>query len=420
MPLSTDRESGADFTPEISLNEYESSDPVDLSETAAAMLENEVNSGKSREGDRIELRYNRDGNAILTATQYVGVVSLRDGPTIQVQPKAAGTNLLYLLRYAHNTTATTFEVETPYRPGQTFLDAFGALYEAELRRVLNRGLYTDYQRTEGTESHLRGQLDIQRQLQRQPPVPTKFECNYDELTHDILPNRAILYGTSILLGAVSDPSITRALRQHQQVLRRRVSLTPVSTQDLEQIELDRLSDYYEDLLRLTGLVIGNSFISELEAGSSASFAMLVNMNTVFENAIERACRQAFADIDGWRVEFQETGQNLITGGKHTVTLRPDVTVYGPDDTVRLVADAKWKSGRPTSSDFYQLASYMLARDSPGLLLYPDCDGAMESRSKVVNEFDLLLRELPTAADVDSYEGFVTEWESETAAAMPEL
>ena len=82
-------------------------------------------------------------DAILTATQYVGVVSLRDGPTIQIRPKAAGTNLLYLLRYAHNTTATTFESQTPFRQGQTFLDALGALYEAELRRVLSRGLQTD-------------------------------------------------------------------------------------------------------------------------------------------------------------------------------------------------------------------------------------------------------------------------------------
>jgi len=418
LAFNRNREKG--FEADIQLGEYESSDPLDLSETAASMLENEVNSGEDLEGDRIKLHYNRGGKAILTATQYVGVVSLRDGPTIEVRPKAAGTNLLYLLQYAHDTTATTFESQAPYRAGQTFLDAFGALYEAELRRILDRGLYTDYRRTDATESHLRGRLDIHRQLQRQPPVPTAFECTYDELTHDILANRAILHATTVLLGTVSDRSITQSLRQHQQLLRRRVSLTPVTMQDLERIELNRLSDHYEDILRLTSLVVGNSFVSELEAGSSAAFAMLVNMNTVFENAVERACEETLSDREDWRVELQDTSRDLITGGKHSVTLRPDVTIYDSEGTVRLVADAKWKNVRPKNDDFYQMTSYMLARDSPGLLLYPDCNGVNETQSTVADRFPLWLTELPTAANADSYEEFVSVFESATDDAISRI
>ena len=418
LAFNRNREKG--FEADIQLGEYESSDPLDLSETAASMLENEVNSGEDLEGDRIKLHYNRDGKAILTATQYVGVVSLRDGLTIEVRPKAAGTNLLYLLQYAHDTTATTFESRAPYRAGQTFLDAFGALYEAELRRILDRGLYTDYRRTDATESHLRGRLDIHRQLQRQPPVPTAFECTYDELTHDILANRAILYATTVLLGTVSDRTITQSLRQHQQLFRRRVSLTPVTMQDLERIELNRLSDHYEDILRLTSLVVGNSFVSELEAGSSAAFSMLVNMNTVFENAVERACEEALSDREDWRVELQDTSRDLITGGKHSVTLRPDVTIYDSEDKVRLVADAKWKNDRPKNDDFYQMTSYMLARDSPGLLLYPDCNGVNETQSTVADRFPLWLTELPTAVNADSYEEFVSVFELATDDAISRI
>jgi 5-methylcytosine-specific restriction enzyme subunit McrC len=285
---------------------------------------------------------------------------------------------------------------------------------------LDRGLYTDYRRTDATESHLRGRLDIHRQLQRQPPVPTAFECTYDELTHDILANRAILHATTVLLGTVSDRSITQSLRQHQQLLRRRVSLTPVTMQDLERIELNRLSDHYEDILRLTSLVVGNSFVSELEAGSSAAFAMLVNMNTVFENAVERACEETLSDREDWRVELQDTSRDLITGGKHSVTLRPDVTIYDSEGTVRLVADAKWKNVRPKNDDFYQMTSYMLARDSPGLLLYPDCNGVNETQSTVADRFPLWLTELPTAANADSYEEFVSVFESATDDAISRI
>lgn len=399
-----------EFEAEISLAEYQESDPIELSQEAAEMLTREINGGDTRDGDRIRLRYTREGKAVLTATQYVGVVSLPTGPTIQITPKAAGTNLLSLLRYAHNTSATTFDTQTRYQQGQTFFDALGSIYETELRRVLNRGLHTDYKRVSGTENHLRGQLDLQRQLQRQPPTPAAFECTYDELTHDITANRAILYATSLLLGLVSDQNLTQSLRQHQQILRRRIKLTPIAIQELDGIQLTRLSEYYEDVLRLARMVIGNAFVGELQAGTSASFAMLVNMNSLFEQVVERAVSEVLAGWDGWEVKTQEQSESLLTGGRHTVTLKPDVTVYDSEGTVRLVADAKWKTTAPTNADFYQLTSYMLASDAAGLLVYPDCNGRNASESEVAGEFPLTLLELPTAGDTTSHAEYIRDLE----------
>ena len=400
------------FEADIELAEYDSSDPFDLSESAAKMLEQEVNGGDSRKGDRIKLRYNRNGQAILTATQYVGVVSLPNGPTVEIQPKAAGTNLLYLLQYAEDTTATTFESQTSFQQGRTFFDAFGTLYEAELRRVINRGLQTDYQRQSSTENRVRGRIDLQRQLQRQSPTPSKFECTYDELTPDTEANRAILYATSILLGTVSDRSIAQSLRQHFQSLRRRVTLTPVTVSEVNAIQLNRLSEHYEDILRLARIVIGNSFIGEIEAGSSASFAMLVNMNTVFEKAVERAFETVVEEWEGWEMKPQDKTRSLLTGGKHQVTLKPDVTVYDDKNSVQLVADAKWKTDKPSNNDFYQMSSYMLARDAPGVLVYPDCDGMNATEAEVADQYALTLFELSTAADCDSLNEFERQFETE--------
>ncbi len=400
------------FEADIELAEYDSSDPFDLSESAAKMLEQEVNGGDSRKGDRIKLRYNRNGQAILTATQYVGVVSLPNGPTVEIQPKAAGTNLLYLLQYAEDTTATTFESQTSFQQGRTFFDAFGTLYEAELRRVINRGLQTDYQRQSSTENRVRGRIDLQRQLQRQSPTPSKFECTYDELTPDTEANRAILYATSILLGTVSDRSIAQSLRQHFQSLRRRVTLTPVTVSEVNAIQLNRLSEHYEDILRLARIVIGNSFIGEIEAGSSASFAMLVNMNTVFEKAVERAFETVVEEWEGWEMKPQDKTRSLLTGGKHQVTLKPDVTVYDDKNSVQLVADAKWKTDKPSNNDFYQMSSYMLARDAPGVLVYPDCDGMNATEAEVADQYALTLFELSTAADCDSLSEFERQFETE--------
>jgi 5-methylcytosine-specific restriction enzyme subunit McrC len=86
-------------------------------------------------------------------------------------------------------------------------------------------------------------------------------------------------------------------------------------------------------------------------------------------------------------------------------------VYDTTDTVRLVADAKWKTKAPSNADFYQLSTYMLAKDVSGLLVYTDCDGHTASKSEVAGQSPLTLVELPTAADVDSYESFIEALEA---------
>ncbi|PYZ03045.1 hypothetical protein C8039_12620 [Halogeometricum sp. wsp3] len=124
----------------------------------------------------MSVRSGRESN--ISARQFVGVVALPDGPTIQISPKAAGNNLLYLLRYAQNVSPTTIEQQTGLGQGDSFVDALAALFNQELQEILRRGLHSEYQTVSSEEKQLRGRLDVQRQLQRQGPVPTKFECTY--------------------------------------------------------------------------------------------------------------------------------------------------------------------------------------------------------------------------------------------------
>lgn len=390
---------------DIILPEYGESEPVALSETAERALRTEINGGAEREGDRIGIKYQRDGRAKLKAKQYVGVVSLPEGPTIEIQPKATGTNLLYLLRYSHGVETFTAPQPTQLREGTTFIDALAAMFESELSRVIDQGVASGYRQRDDTERHLRGRLDIHRQIQRQGPKPTFFECTYDEITQDTIVNQAILYATSILTGLTRDRSISQALYQHQQLLRRRVTLRPVPPIELEQIQLNRLNAYYSDLLRLTELVIQNINISNLQIGTRASFGLLVNMNTVFERAVERACKRVIRHRNDWRVVGQDAAQSIIQGGKHTVSIKPDITIYDQDDNVRLVADAKWKIGPPSNADFYQIASYQLALNSPGCLIYPQQNDEIESSSRVASRYDLSLTELPTSSPASTFDGF---------------
>lgn len=404
------------FEPDIQLTEYESTPYRELSETALASLRTDVN----RDGvERVKATFNADGAVSLSATQYVGVVALRDGPTIEIRPKAAGTHLLHLLRYAQGVTTTTIDQEVSLQAGNTFIDAIGYLFNAELITILDRGLHSEYQRVNQAEKQLRGRLDVQRQLQQQQSPALAFECDYDELTTDTVVNRAILYATTILLRLVRDIDLRRSLQRHQHILRRQVTLTSVEPSALSRVELTRLNDHYSDIIRLTELVLQSHFIREFQGGSRESFSLLVDMNRIFERVVERAMRKTVKARPGWTVDAQHSSTNLIESDKHTVTIRPDILVRDEEERVRCVGDAKWKLGSPNNSDFYQLASYQLAFDSPGLLLYPEQGGKVASENTMTGGHPLYLVEIPTKHEGEllGYDAYVVELEKRVQEAL---
>lgn len=378
-------------SPDVVLSEHDSEQlDEDLSDAAHAFLTDELGSS------RLSVTYSRDGTPTLQSTQYVGVVSLPEGPTVEIRPKAAGPNLLSLFQYAHGLEMTTYEQQTTLTAGDTFLDVLGTLYATELDTVLSRGLHREYQYKQATERYLRGRLDVQRQLQRRALGATQFECEYDELTFDTTTNQAVLYATTLLSQFVNDTTVQNELARYRQRLQRQVSLRHVRAAELNEIEVTRLNDHYADLLRLTRLVLNNVFIENLRTGARDSFALVVDMNEVFEDVVERVVTAAVTDRSGWTVETQASISGIVTGGDPPITMRPDVLVRDETNDVVFVVDAKWKtSSKVSNSDVYQLVAYQSTYNVPGLLVYPEQDEGPATTYKVEDAGPLSAIELPT-------------------------
>ncbi len=381
----------ANLSEYIQLEEYDHTGWLELSDTAIDALEKVNRDGT---GTRLRLEYGRDKGIRLHSSQYVGSIAIPDGPDIRITPKAAGTNFLPLLQYAHNVRATTYDESTRATSGRTFVDALGALFAAELERILTRAPHHKYRYTESTETLLRGQLNVHRQLQRQGPTPTAFEVSYDELTSDTVANRGIYQATLRLTHLVEDKQLSRQLQRQHQQLRTWVSTKPVNPEQLARIETTRLNEHYETILRLAEHVLRNSYLDNFVPTRQTSFGLLVNMNTIFENAIERAVQDALQTYDGWSATPQSRIKPIATGGEPPVNMYPDVVIKRNDD-VKLVADAKWKTGTISQSDIYQMTSYMLAHDVPGLLLFPQQGGKLETSYRIDDRQDLLVREVAT-------------------------
>lgn len=385
---------------DIVLEEYGETDPLDgeqLPQRAQQVVENEINKG---DDDRLRIEWLADGRVKLHATSYVGIVTLPGGLTIEIRPKVDNTDLLSVLQYSQGIRADTIDEETSITRGNEFIHALATLFESELADVIQRGLASEYRRHADTEDHVRGRIAVHRQLQQHGPQPTQFECNYDSLTQDTILNQSILYATELLLGLVSDSSVSNSLQRHKQVLQRVTELRPVRSVELAQVELSRLADYYTDLFRLTKLIIRGKFADKLTAGPRSTFSLLINMNDIFESILERGLTETFAE-GSVQIKSQVSSDDLFQNGARKITIRPDILAV-EDGKPRFVGDAKWKqdqqySREPSNSDLYQLLSYQIAHNVPGILFYPEQNEKVASTYSSKFEYDIHLVEVPTTA-----------------------
>lgn len=372
---------------QIELSEYDKSDPIRLSEDNIDLIEREV------EGLRVEHR--QDKKVVLHTDHRVGVIALQDGPTIEIQPKVGNPNLITLLRYANGTEPTHLSRQTELESGTNFVDTVAALYLEELEEVISQGLRREYVEVEGREKYLRGRLNVQRQLAG-GVGNTDFECDYDEFTYDTALNQTILFVTNILSSLVDNPQIAGKLREHESRLRRRISLRRVTIEEAKQIELTRLTDYYEKILSLSKLVLKHIYIEDIVAGEGASYSLLIGMNDVFEKIVERTARESVDQRDGWSVEGQARTDNLLRGSP-SIRMRPDFVVKRNGDPV-FVGDAKWKT-EVKNGDVYQVVAYQTAYDAPCVLVYPENDDEdLENDYSVKNGHSLSMLELPTGVN----------------------
>jgi len=342
--------------------------------------------------------------AVVRSTDYAGVVGLPDSDSIYIQSKLENTALLRLLQLDETSEVETLEQFAQIEAGADFVDLLAGLYVDELAVVMRKGIERSYRRVTREEEYIRGQLNLHTQLQKSGPAAPEFHCTHDELTQDTPLNRTVLHAGRVLLRLAQDETIQQRLRRRVTELRRDVELTRVSRQEAEAITLDRMNEYYEHLLRLARLVIGNTFVDDLAAGDSLGYTLLLDMPDCYQSALLHPLRDVREDLT---VTDEPRLQGFLTG-EFDLTPRPDFVVKKDREPV-LVADAKWKDidRKPSESDIYQLISYQQYLQVPGLLLVPqDRTGLpLVTSATVENGHPLYVGRVPIHEPMNSFEAY---------------
>ncbi|WP_341849394.1 McrC family protein [Streptomyces bungoensis] len=238
------------------------------------------------------------------------------------------------------------------------LPAIAHAVERQTDRALRQGLLQGYRSTEATAFVVRGRVREADQIRRRFGAPLPAEIAYDEFTTDIAENRILRAAVERLLRLPGVPGAVRTRLAHQRA--RLAEVTPlVRGKPLPGWQPSRLNARYHHALRLAGLVLDNASAEHLPGGVRMN-GFLFDMNTVFEDFVCVALREALSAYGG-HAALQARNVYLDEAG--VIRMRPDLVWYDDSGAPLVVADAKYKLGKPhgyPDADLYQMLAYSIS------------------------------------------------------------
>lgn len=329
----------------------------------------------------------RDGDVYFRAKRKVGAIGVPSGASFYIRPKV-DCSLLHMLALSEQLDdEIVFDAEeASFDIGDSFVDLIAQMFIHELRRIFQRGLDQQYQEQQERQQNLRGRLDLQRQLQ-QGPGTTTFECAFDELTHDTLPNHFLYHAANTLRRVVSNEAIAGQLHRYCQQLEAAFEPHPLPDATTADLQLSHLNRYYERGIELAEFILQEHYVQGFAGQKRDLSSFVVDMPTTFEDAVYRRLKTVISSK-----QFRVTRNDLGTLAKETATgatrdLEPDFIVRDRStDEPLLVGDVKWKKKDGISrNDLYQMFAYQTKAQAPGLLIYPDAGQELPAESEFQTE-----------------------------------
>ena len=359
--------------------------PVPQADRLAAEARASAFSGRGGEG---VLEHGRNG---LRARGVVGVIATPDCQ-LEILPKIerAGEGdvdnatlrhrLIHMLAVARDIRIDARAITKLGWQRDTLLELLIRLYCSKLADAVRRGIPQQYTEHEDDLPALRGRLDVTRQFSTLAVSPQKLACRFDARSPDIALNQVMRAAIGKLSRLSQAPDNQRALRELGFAYAEISEVAP-SALRWDLIALDRTNTRWRELLSLARLFLADRH-QQTSAGPIDGFALLFEMNILFEEYVARLLARALAGT-GLRVSAQGGHRDcLFEGETGRFRTRPDIIVRRGNE-VAVVVDTKWKrlmriddpKRGVSQSDVYQAMAYgQLYECSKVVLLYPHHGG----------------------------------------------
>ncbi|MEZ5492860.1 MAG: McrC family protein [Gammaproteobacteria bacterium] len=339
------------------------------------------------------------GHRSIKFSQFCGVIQL-DDLTIEILPKVYGREhepgasrhaLVQMLRksgflISHKGSQAAINIQR-----HSVLDIFILHFCGELAALMTQGLLREYIGLEDNLNVIKGRLITEVQLKKNFHHKERLYCRYDELKEDILINRIIKYTLRVLFTLARSGETKR---QVNELLMQFDSVgdTPVAKQDFSKLVFGRCNSRYQPIVEQCRMFISGCSPDVL-AGRGSAVSLLFDMNRLFESWVAAILRP-IAWRQGLKLRTQGPQKNLgywLDSDQAVFQLRPDISLLAQDNSIEVIADAKWKildeSDKKlgiSQSDLYQLQAYANRYGVHKLkLYYPKQSGLSTNKTLVM-------------------------------------
>lgn len=306
-----------------------------------------------------------DGEYYLRPGSVVGALEVGD-LSVLIEPKIGIPQLLSLACYAMGIVKHQDLKMFDFKTNEALPDVLAYALSAAARRAFRRGLLHGYRTEEEALYGIRGRIRFDDQLRSRFAIPMPVEVRYDEFTNDILANQ-LVKAAVVRLGEMQlrSQEARRGLGWVGGMLAD-VSWVEFPPRKVPEVIFDRLNEHYRQVVELARLILRHSAF-QAERGKVRASGFLVNMNSLFQEFLTQALRDA---LGASRRVLRSEKQIPFDEGKR-LQPQPDFS-WWDGNVCTFVGDAKYKNVEGEKNvparDLYQLLAYATALDLPGGLL----------------------------------------------------
>ena len=361
---------------------------VTLPPSTFEQLENFILSNRNKETDALEimgLSTKKGLGKVITAKNYIGVLMLNDGTSIEILPKifsrtaySEGQVKKLIIEMLKTLKAS------PYKSLQTtnvdvekmdIFEVFMRMFIDEVFFIVKRGLKCSYETVTSNENFFKGKVIFPENIKLNYAHKERAYVAFDEFNNNRPENKLI---KSTLLYLYKQTKSIKNKTDIKTLLTAFNEVAPSSDYagDFSLFVPDRnMKDYSTALMWCRIFLMGKSFTSF--TGSEVAFALLFPMETLFESYIARQM-QRMLGTNNFRLTAQDRTYHLFTLPNKHFLMKPDIVVKRKSDKTVFVCDTKWKlladdknNYGISQADMYQMYAYQKKYGAKNItLIYP--------------------------------------------------
>lgn len=334
------------------------------------------------------LKLGRDKKGdFLQAQNYVGIIQTKSGDSLEILPKIHdndnGNNkeavenskriLLRMLKTLKNHPFKNINIANLKSLNLPLLEIFISMFLDEVSKLIKIGIKSDYVELEDNLKFLKGKLKISEQIRKNIVHKERFCVCYQEFSIDRAENRLIKSTLEFLYRRSKSSKNQRLIREYLFIFDEISSSSDINA-DFSRLKLNRQTKHYEQALLWSKIFLQNKSFSPYR-GSDVAFALLFDMNVLFESYVGNFIKKKLPDTI-----LQHREKYLIEKPRRDFGLKPDIFLRYKNQN--YIADTKWKIVKSkddiSQADLYQLYAYGKKYNCSRLyLIYPKIDGVKQ-------------------------------------------